>query len=164
MLALLLMTTPDVTSSPQPVRLSRFARAALRAQVFLIRKNMAGPLGAVAMALTHRGRKTGKTYATPVAFLRDGDDLIVLNNGGISNWFKNVLAAGEAELDLQGQHVRVKARALDDPEEIARVFRLYRATSKAFERTFRVSPRASETELEAARDRFRYLRLSPIRS
>jgi deazaflavin-dependent oxidoreductase (nitroreductase family) len=137
---------------------------ALRAQVFLIRKNMAGPLGAVAMALTHRGRKTGKSYATPVAFLRDGSDIIALNNGGISNWFKNVLAAGEAEIDIQGEHLRVKARAIDDAEEIAHVFKLYRATSKAFARTFRVSPHASESELEAARDRFRYVRLSPVRA
>jgi deazaflavin-dependent oxidoreductase (nitroreductase family) len=158
------MTTTGPAASPKTVHLSRLARVALRAQVFLIKKNIAGPLGEVAMALTHRGRKTGKAYATPVAFLRDGADVIVLNNGGISNWFKNVLAAGFAEIDLQGVHAQMRARLIDDPEEIARVFKLYRDTSKAFARTFRVSPRASEAELQAARDRFRYLRLSPIRA
>lgn len=158
------MTKPASSTAKKSVQVSPLARLALEAQVFLLKKNIAGPLGAIVMALTHRGRKTGKQYATPVAFLRDGEDVLVLNNGGVSNWFKNVLAAGEAEIDLQGTHARMRARPIDDPEEIARVFELYREKSKAFERTFRVSPHATRAELEAARDRFRYLRLSPSRA
>lgn len=137
------------------------AKMALAAQVFLLRRNMAGALGEFVMALEHKGRKSGRPYATPVAYLHDGADVIALNRGGASNWFRNVVATGQARVIIKGREQDVRAREITDAAEIGRVFELYKTTFKGFERTFGVDKTASEAELAAARDKFRYLRLTP---
>ena len=148
------------STAPAPAK-SRSVRMALAAQVFLIRKNFAGPLGDFCMAIEHRGRKTGTIYATPIAYLRDGADIIAISSAGKGNWFKNTLANGEAQITIKGREQRVTAREMTDAAEIARVFELYKTTFKAFERTFGVPVTADAEALVGARDRFRYLRLSP---
>ena len=45
--------------------------------------------------LTYRGRKTGRTYHTPINAFRRGDDYVFfLTYGSDVQWVKNVLAAG----------------------------------------------------------------------
>lgn len=59
----------------------------------------------------HRGRKSGRVYRTPVnVFARDGGYRIALTYGPDADWVKNVLAAGEFELETGGHTV-----ALADP-------------------------------------------------
>ncbi|MBD0021623.1 nitroreductase family deazaflavin-dependent oxidoreductase [Gordonia pseudamarae] len=50
----------------------------------------------------HLGRTSGKTYETPVSTFRRGDVLAIGLVHGKTNWVKNVLAAGEAEVKLAG--------------------------------------------------------------
>jgi deazaflavin-dependent oxidoreductase (nitroreductase family) len=53
--------------------------------------------------LTHVGRKSGKVYRTPVnVFRAPGGFLIALTYGRESEWVKNVLAAGECQLETRG--------------------------------------------------------------
>lgn len=153
------MTTSPSSDRTPPKSLA--IKAALAAQVFLLRKNIAGPMGDFCMAIEHRGRKSGQTFATPVAYLRDGPYVIAINTRGESNWFKNTLANGEAQITIKGREQRVTALEITDASEIARVFELYRTTFKAFERTFGVPATADAESLAKARDKFRYLRLSP---
>jgi deazaflavin-dependent oxidoreductase (nitroreductase family) len=56
--------------------------------------------------VVHRGRRSGRTYRTPVnAFpTRDGF-LIVLTYGDDVDWVKNVLAAGSCDLIHRGSRV-----------------------------------------------------------
>jgi deazaflavin-dependent oxidoreductase (nitroreductase family) len=62
--------------------------------------------------ISYRGRKSGKTYHTPMNVFRDGDDyLFALTYGSDVQWVKNVLAAGEAELRIRNKTIR-----LTDPE------------------------------------------------
>jgi deazaflavin-dependent oxidoreductase (nitroreductase family) len=50
-----------------------------------------------AAIIEHRGRRSGKTYRTPVmAFVEDGQLAVVLNYGEQSDWVRNVMAAGSA--------------------------------------------------------------------
>lgn len=48
--------------------------------------------------IKHRGRKSGKTYETIVTAYRKGSVLAIALGHGKTDWVKNVLAAGEADL------------------------------------------------------------------
>jgi deazaflavin-dependent oxidoreductase (nitroreductase family) len=48
--------------------------------------------------ITHRGRKSGKPYETIVTPYRKGNLLAIQLGHGKTDWVKNVLAAGEADL------------------------------------------------------------------
>ena len=54
----------------------------------------------------HRGRKSGREYATPVKVFRRGDDYVFsLPYGATCDWARNVLAAGACELEIQGSRI-----------------------------------------------------------
>nr|WP_286216668.1 nitroreductase family deazaflavin-dependent oxidoreductase [Mycolicibacterium mageritense] len=55
----------------------------------------------------HRGRKSGKGYETVVNAYRKGDRLAILLGHGETDWVKNVVAAGEAEVNLLGKDLRI---------------------------------------------------------
>ncbi|SEH80653.1 deazaflavin-dependent oxidoreductase, nitroreductase family [Mycolicibacterium rutilum] len=64
---------------------------------------MVRPLAKVMPGLStviHRGRKSGKQYETIVTAYRDGDTVAVALGHGKTDWVRNVLAAGEADLRL----------------------------------------------------------------
>jgi deazaflavin-dependent oxidoreductase (nitroreductase family) len=48
--------------------------------------------------IKHRGRKSGKAYETVVTPFRKGNTLAVVLGHGKTDWVKNVLAAGEADV------------------------------------------------------------------
>ena len=55
----------------------------------------------------HRGRRSGTAYETVVTPYRTGDVLVVTLFHGKTNWVKNVLAAGEADVQLRGRDVHL---------------------------------------------------------
>src|SRR5689334_798852 len=58
--------------------------------------------------LTYRGRKSGRTYNTPVNVFRRGEDYIFfLTYGSDTNWVKNVLAAGECRILTRGRDIKL---------------------------------------------------------
>jgi deazaflavin-dependent oxidoreductase (nitroreductase family) len=60
----------------------------------------------------HRGRRTGTAYRAPVNVFRDGQDYVIaLTYSSQVDWVRNVLAAGECELETGGRVVR-----LTDPQ------------------------------------------------
>jgi deazaflavin-dependent oxidoreductase (nitroreductase family) len=67
----------------------------------------------MAAQLTHAGRRSGRTYVTPVGARRAGDvALIPLTFGNQSDWSRNVLAAGRCSLRLEGVDYDATAPAL----------------------------------------------------
>jgi deazaflavin-dependent oxidoreductase (nitroreductase family) len=68
--------------------------------------------------VTHRGRKTGRTYETPVNAFRRGDQyLFFLTYGSDVHWVQNILAAGTCELRTRDRDVRlVEPELIADPE------------------------------------------------
>jgi deazaflavin-dependent oxidoreductase (nitroreductase family) len=48
--------------------------------------------------IKHRGRKSGKPYETIVTAYRKGNAVAIALSHGKTDWVKNVLAAGEADL------------------------------------------------------------------
>ncbi len=70
--------------------------------------------------IKHRGRTSGTVYETPVSAYRKGNTLAILLAHGKTNWVKNILAAGEAEIrlgrrDLHLVNPRVVPAGTDDP-------------------------------------------------
>jgi deazaflavin-dependent oxidoreductase (nitroreductase family) len=58
--------------------------------------------------VTHVGRRSGRTYRTPVNVLRDhGEIVLALTYGTGTDWLKNVEAAGGCELTTRGRTVRL---------------------------------------------------------
>jgi gluconokinase len=68
--------------------------------------------------VTHVGRRSGRTYQTPVNMFRDGERYVfALTYGAGSQWVKNVLAAGACEVRTQGETVRLhEPRVFTDPQ------------------------------------------------
>ncbi|MEI7715087.1 MAG: nitroreductase family deazaflavin-dependent oxidoreductase [Mycobacterium sp.] len=56
--------------------------------------------------ITHRGRKSGTAYETVITPFRKGNTLAIALGHGKTNWVKNVLAAGEADV-VYGRNRRV---------------------------------------------------------
>lgn len=67
--------------------------------------------------VVHKGRKSGRTYRTPVnVFRAAGGYSVALTYGTGSDWVMNVLAAGEAELLTRRRQVQVLSpRIVHDP-------------------------------------------------
>jgi deazaflavin-dependent oxidoreductase (nitroreductase family) len=73
--------------------------------------------------VVHRGRKSGKTFRTPLwAFRRRDGYVIALTYGSSADWVRNVLAAGGCELETRRRRYQVS-----DP----RVYRDENATDMA---------------------------------
>jgi deazaflavin-dependent oxidoreductase (nitroreductase family) len=88
---------------------------------------------AMAARLEHVGRRSGRTYVTPVTTRRDGDlVLIALTFGNQSDWCQNVLAAGGCTIQIDGVDYAATAPALLGWQEAAQSVRAaFRRTERA---------------------------------
>jgi deazaflavin-dependent oxidoreductase (nitroreductase family) len=57
--------------------------------------------------IKHRGRKSGKPYETIVTAYRKGNVLAIALGHGKTDWVKNVLAAGEADVHFIRRDVHI---------------------------------------------------------
>ena len=118
-------------------------------QVWLLRRGLMGSMADEIMVITVTGRKSGRQYSTPIGFLRDGETIIALSRG--SNWFKNAVATGTAQIEIKGGRRRCSVTPVKDQAERERIFELYkRERAKNFTRLFGVAVDAPEAELKAA--------------
>jgi deazaflavin-dependent oxidoreductase (nitroreductase family) len=67
--------------------------------------------------LTYRGRRSGRTYRTPINVFRRRDRYVfALTYGADVDWVRNILAAGGCEIRILGQdHVLVDPVVITDP-------------------------------------------------
>jgi deazaflavin-dependent oxidoreductase (nitroreductase family) len=85
-----------------------------------------GPLGRSRTVLVdHVGRKSGKRRTTPLLYLADGDDIVVVASKGGSHkhpaWWLNLREMDETEIQVGGEHRRVTVREAS-AEEKARLW------------------------------------------
>ena len=98
-------------SAPLPRVLARFNRRFANPVVRLV----AGWLPPLAI-IRHRGRRTGRAFATPVLAFGTPDGLVVgVLYGGVSDWVRNVRVAGGAQVKRRGvlrdyRHARLVSR------------------------------------------------------
>ena len=69
--------------------------------------------------VTHTGRRSGRTYRTPVNAFRDRERYVfALTYGAESDWVRNVLAAGRCELRTRRRSVElVGPERITDPTQ-----------------------------------------------
>ena len=77
------------------------------------------------LLLEHTGRKTGRTLVSPLVFIHDGDDVIVVaSQGGRDTdpqWYRNVVANPDAHIEIGSDRRAVRA-VTATPEEKARLW------------------------------------------
>ena len=73
--------------------------------------------------LEHTGRKTGLTRTSPLLFLRDGSDVVlVASQGGLPRhpqWYRNLLATPGTTVQVGAEHRQVRARVASPDEKAA---------------------------------------------
>jgi deazaflavin-dependent oxidoreductase (nitroreductase family) len=89
-------------------RLARFNRLLPNRVI----RTFAGRLPPLAVVV-HRGRRSGRSYRTPVAAFRlDDGYLVALWYGAERDWVRNVLAAGSCTLERGGRQAALTAPRL----------------------------------------------------
>ena len=75
------------------------------------------------LILHHVGAKSGERRETPLVYLADGDDIVVVASmGGIPKnpaWLHNVRANPEVTVEIRGDRRAMTAREVDDAERAA---------------------------------------------
>jgi deazaflavin-dependent oxidoreductase (nitroreductase family) len=118
-----------------PVVLRAVRRLNRRVRPLAVRS--AGAHGAKTSIVRHLGRRSGRTYETPVvvAPLDDGGFAIALPYGAQTEWVKNVLAAGRATIVVDGE-----AHEVDQPRlaALAEAGHRFAARERRLHRQFKV--------------------------
>ena len=72
------------------------------------------------LLLSFQGRKTGRRYQLPVAYLRRGGEVIMTTDSG---WWRNFQRGRPVQLRLAGRRVNGTAWAVTDDAEVAAALR-----------------------------------------
>ena len=124
-----------MTSSPLRRRARRIFMKGMVATHNFVYRRSGGKIGGrmqklPVLLLTTTGRKSGKSRTTPLLFVRDGADVIVVaSNGGSPTapaWWLNLQSEPSAEIEIGRDRARVRARKAS-PEERARLWPLLTA-------------------------------------
>ncbi len=79
------------------------------------------------LLLSTTGRKSGKHYTTPLTYVRDGDDLVLIaSNGGTAahpSWWLNLQVQPETTVQVGAQTLRVRA-TLASPDQRTRLWEM----------------------------------------
>lgn len=82
----------------------------------LLDSRFAGPMAKALLLLRFRGRSSGKTFTTPVGYVRDGDRVVMVTSPTY-RWWRNVVGGADVEVRLPEGWRRGRADVLrpDDP-------------------------------------------------
>ncbi|MFR9775588.1 nitroreductase family deazaflavin-dependent oxidoreductase [Micromonospora sp. MS34] len=94
-----------------PRRLAQFNRVATNQVTGPLARRLPG-FGVI----IHRGRRSGREYRTPINIFRTSDGYVAALTYGVTDWARNVLAAGGCELETRGRRVSLTdPRLVHDP-------------------------------------------------
>jgi len=151
-------------ATAKPVRqVSGFSKFAFGLQVFLLRRGWMGSMGDFVMVITTTGRKTGRKFTIPIAYKLDGEEVIAINRGN-SNWFRNVVANGQAIIEIKGKVMPVQGEVVKDETERQRIFDVYKTDPAVMDRLFHVTPDSPEDEQQAALAKWQFVKFRKLNS
>ncbi|QEV21492.1 nitroreductase family deazaflavin-dependent oxidoreductase [Streptomyces alboniger] len=110
--------------------------------------------------LTVRGRKSGRSYSTPVDVMSAGEERWLVAAYGVSDWVRNARAAGEVGLSRGGRSRTLGVVELG-PEESVPVLRQYWREVPVTRAYFDVTAESSDEEFAAEVARHPVFRLVP---
>ena len=82
---------------------------------FILRSPVHGMVSKTILLISFTGRKSGKTYTTPVDYSQDGDQVTVFTH---SDWWKNLRGGAPVTLRIQGRELQGLAEPVAE-EKIA---------------------------------------------
>ena len=85
---------------------------------FILRSPLHGMVSKTVMLITFTGRKSGKTYSTPVSYSQHADQVYVFSH---SNWWKNLHTGTPVTLRIRGQDLQGLAEqpVVEDKQAVA---------------------------------------------
>ena len=104
------------------------------------------------MLLSYSGKRSGKQYTLPLAYMRDGD--IVTTFALFSNtiWWKNLQGGAPVTLRLQGRDYQGVANVDDDPHAVADgLLRMAASSPRMTQRGYYAIPRMPDGAVDRAR-------------
>lgn len=76
--------------------------------------------------LTYKGRRSGRTYTTPVSYVREGEDVLFVS-GREHSWWKNLRGGAPVTLRVRGRDERGIAEAFEGEAAEAGLLAVLRA-------------------------------------
>ena len=76
------------------------------------------------MLMTYKGRKSGKSYTTPMNYLAVGEVLYTISSRD-RIWWRNLRDGADVTLRLRGEDVSARSEAIENQTEVARNLFLY---------------------------------------
>jgi len=80
----------------------------------ILRSPAHGIVSKTVLLITFTGRKSGKTYTTPVDYSQDGDQVTVFTHGG---WWKNLLGGAPVTLRIRGRELQGLAQPVTEDKQ-----------------------------------------------
>ena len=120
------------------------------------------PMGPMYL-LTVRGRKSGQPRSTPLAILEQDGARYIIAVYGVSDWVRNLRAAGTATL-TRGRHKEAITVTELSPKEAATILKATAGGGPGFLRNyFETTPASSLEEFEREAIRHPVFRVNPAR-
>ena len=94
--------------------------------VSLLRSPLHGVMSKSVMLLTYRGRRSAREFTTPVSYVRDGDDLLVVGSRDHS-WWKNLRGGAPVVVRVRGLKLEGIAEAFEGEDAEGGLLRVLRA-------------------------------------
>ncbi len=117
-------TSAENLGKPYPPLVARLAHLGTAAHVALYRLTGGAIGGRIqhmpVLLLTTTGRKSGKQHTTPLVYLADGDEVVVVaSNGGqgkLPNWWLNTRESKHAQIEIRRKHLHVRVEEAHSEE------------------------------------------------
>ncbi len=124
--------------------------------------NMWPAVGGHIMVIRHKGRKTGKSYLTPVNFAVVDDHIYCAAGfGPATDWHRNMIASPEIELWLPDGKHRACAHEVSDSACRAKLVRAIAVAAGIPGRLFGIDPRKlNDAQLEEVGKNYRLVRFT----
>ncbi len=123
------------------------------AMKFVLRSPVHGMVSKTVLLITFTGRKSGKTYTTPVDYSQDGDQVTVFTH---ADWWKNLRGGAPVTLRIRGRELQGVAEPVAEDKQavaagLAAHLRKVPSDAKYYGVTFDDNgiPRAEEVEKAA---------------
>jgi len=112
----------------------------------LLRSPLHGMLSKNTMLIAYTGRKTGKSFITPVNYLRmdeDGAEVLYTTSYRERVWWRSVRGGAPVTLTLRGKDVPAQASVVEDEHEVTELLVRYVRQAPALARYFKINLDAS---------------------
>jgi|YNPBryBLVA2012_1023415.scaffolds.fasta_scaffold10173_3 deazaflavin-dependent oxidoreductase (nitroreductase family) len=103
----------------------------------LLRSPLHGFISKSMMLITVTGRKSGKTYSTPVNYLRSGDMLITTSYRERS-WWRNLRGGAQVTVRVQGKDLTGQGEVIEDAAGVSAALAEYFRLRPGYARFFGV--------------------------